>query len=181
MRPGAAARRYARALFALAREEGRIEDLRRELDTLGELLERNADLAHAILRPLFPSAERRRVLRAVCERIGASDTLRRFCSFLVDQRRVVELQAIRAAYAQLADEAAGRTRARVVSASALSAAQLERLRRALAERTGRELELDVEVDDSLLGGAVASVGDLVFDGSLRTQLEQLRSSLMRGH
>jgi F-type H+-transporting ATPase subunit delta len=181
MRAGAAARRYARALFALGREEGRIEELRRELDALGELLDRSAELGNAVLRPLFPSAERRRALAAVCQAMGASDTLRRFCSFLIDRRRVVELQAIRAAYAELADEAAGRLRARVVSASPLSDAQLERLRRALAARTGRQLDLDVEVDASLLGGAVARVGSLVFDGSLRTQLEQLRATLMRGH
>ncbi|TFG91464.1 MAG: ATP synthase F1 subunit delta, partial [Myxococcales bacterium] len=96
-------------------------------------------------------------------------------------RRVVELDAIRTAYGALADEAAGRMRARVVSASPLSDAQRERLRRALAERTGSQLELDIEVDASLLGGAVATVGGLVFDGSLRTQLDQLRSTLMRGH
>jgi F-type H+-transporting ATPase subunit delta len=181
MRSGAVARRYARALFALAREDGRIEEVRRELDALCELVEGSEDLANAILRPLFPSRERRQVLRAVCERLGASDTLRRFCSFLVDRRRVVELDAIRAAFAALADEAAGRVRARVVSASPLSEAQRERLRRALAARTGRELELELEVDPSLLGGTVASVGDLVLDGSLRTQLQQLRASLMRGH
>jgi F-type H+-transporting ATPase subunit delta len=181
MRSGAAARRYARALFALAREDGRIEEIRSELDALCGLLDTNAELAHVILRPLFPSGERRRVLKAVCERLGASDTVRRFCSFLVDQRRIVELEAIRTAYAGLADEAAGRTRARVVSATPLSDAQRDRLRRALAERTGRELELEVEVDASLVGGAVATVGDLVFDGSLRTQLEQLRANLMRGH
>jgi len=180
MRSGAVARRYARALFALARDEGRVEDVRRELDALGELLEGNAELRHAILRPLFPSAERGRVLRTVCERLRTGDTLRRFCSFLVDQRRVVELAAIRAAYSELADEAAGRMRAHVVSASPLSDAQRERLRQALALRTERQLELDLEVDASLLGGAVATVGGLVFDGSLRTQLAQLRANLMRG-
>jgi F-type H+-transporting ATPase subunit delta len=180
VKSGAVARRYARALFALAREEGRIEELRRELDGLGELLAGSAELRHAILRPLLPGAARRRLLRALCERLGASDTLRRFCSFLVDQRRVIELEAIRVAYAALADEAAGRMRARVVSASPLSDAQRERLRRALAARTGCELELEVVTDETLLGGAVASVGGVVFDGSLRTQLEQLRASLMRG-
>jgi len=181
MKSGAAARRYARALFALAREEARIDEVRRELDALAALLDSNAELSHAILRPLFPSGERRRALRAVCERLGSSDTVRRFCSFLVDQRRIVELEAIRTAYGALADEAAGRLRARVVSASPLSDAQHERLRRALAERTGSQLELEVEVDASLLGGAVATVGGLVFDGSLRTQLLQLRATLMRGH
>ncbi len=80
----------------------------------------------------------------------------------------------------LADEAAGRTRARIVSASPLSDAQRSRLRSALAARTGLQVDLEESVDSSLLGGAVASVGGLVFDGSLRTQLEQLRSSLTRG-
>jgi F-type H+-transporting ATPase subunit delta len=181
MKSGAAARRYARALFALAREEDRIEEIRRELDQLGALLAESPQLSQAILRPLFPSSERLRVLRAVCERLGSSDTVRRFCSFLVDQRRIVELEAIRAAYGALADEAAGRMRARVVSASPLSDAQGERLRRALAARTGSQLELEVEVDASLLGGVVATIGGLVIDGSLRTQLLQLRANLMRGH
>jgi F-type H+-transporting ATPase subunit delta len=180
LRSGAAARRYARALFALASDEGRGEEVRRELDALVGLLERSAELRHAIFRPLHPGAERRRVLGAVCERLGVSDTLRRFCSFLVDQRRVVELEAIRAAYAELADAAAGRLRARVVSATPLSEAQRERVRRALSARTGRELELELGVDASLLGGAVATVGGLVFDGSLRTQLELLRANLVRG-
>ena len=177
----ASSRRYARALFALAGEEGRVEEVRRELDALVALIEENTALAHAIFRPLHPAVERRRVLRATCERIGASPTLQRFCAFLVDQRRVVEIADIRATYASLADAAAGRMRARVVSATPLSDEQRERLRRALATRTGKQLDLETAVDATLLGGAIATVGDLVFDGSLRTQLEQLRTSLTRGH
>ena len=56
----------------------------------------------------------------------------------------------------------------------------DRLRRALTERTGQEVRLEIEIDPSLIGGAVAKVGDLVFDGSLRTQLGQLRNSLTKG-
>jgi len=181
MRSNAVARRYARALFGLARDEGRVEPLRAEFDALVALLTEHTALRNTIFRPLRPSGERRAVLRSVCERLGASDTLRRFCMFLVDRRRVVEIEAIHTAYAELADSAAGRMRARVVSATRLSDEQRERLRRALSARTGRELDLELEVDASLLGGAVAQVGDLVFDGSLRTQLGQLRESLMRGH
>ena len=84
------------------------------------------------------------------------------------------------AYDDYADRAAGRTRAQVVSAKPLSDDQRERLRRALAARTGQQVELDERVDSQLLGGAIASVGGLVFDGSLRTQLSQLRTSLTRG-
>ena len=75
---------------------------------------------------------------------------------------------------------AGLAATRVVSASPLDERRRDRLRRALSQRTGREVRLEVEVDPSLIGGAVAQVGDLVFDGSLRTQLSALRATLMKG-
>ncbi len=176
-----AARRYARALFSLARDDGSVDAVREQIAGLADLLSSNDELRHAILRPLHPSKERRAALDGVCQRLGVSDTFRNFCAFLVDQRRVIEFEAIRNAFVELADAAAGVERAEVVSASPLSDAQKDRLRRALSERTGRQIELSERVDPSLLGGAVARVGGLVFDGSLRTQLEQLRGSLTRGY
>ena len=180
MRSSAAARRYARALFSLAQEDGRIDAVRGELQALSEVLAASEPLRGAIFRPLHPGAERRAVLRDLCARLGSSDIVRRFCSFLVDQRRVVDFEGIRGCYGELADEAAGRTRARVVSATPLRDDQRERLRQALSARTGKQVEFEEAVDPSLLGGAIASVAGLVFDGSLRTQLAQLRTSLTRG-
>ena len=176
-----AARRYARALFALAKEEGRIADIRGELQGLSGLLDANAELRNALFRPLHPVAERRAVLREVSERLGASPTVRNFFTFLVDQRRLVDFDGIKGEYERLADDAAGKTKADVLTATPLSGDQQERLRRALSARTGSDVELDVVVDSSLLGGVIASVGALVFDGSLRTQLTQLRASLTKGH
>ena len=181
MRASAAAKRYARALFSLARETDGVESVRAELSAMGDLLDANPPLSHSLFRPLHPVAERRALLAAVCERLGSSGPVRNFYAFLVDQRRLVVLPAIREEYDRLADEAAGRTRAEVVSASPLSDAQRERLRSALSARTGQQVELDERVDAALLGGAVATVGGVVFDGSLRTQLDQLRASLMGGH
>ncbi len=180
MRATAVSRRYARALFGLASEAGRTDEVGQELDALAELLERNDELRRSIFRPLHPGAERRAVLRAVCERLGSSPVVRNFCCLLVDRRRVVDFAAIRDSYAALADTTAGRTQARVVSAAPLTRGQRDRLQRALAARTGQTVELDVSVDPDLLGGAVADVGGLIFDGSLRTQLERLRVGLMRG-
>jgi F-type H+-transporting ATPase subunit delta len=180
MRSSAAARRYARALFSLAKEEDRIAETRQELQQLADLVAENEELQHALFRPLHPVAERRAVLREVAERLGFSTTARNFFSFLIDQRRLVDFEGIREEYEHLADAAAGRAKAEVVSASPLSHEQRDRLLRALSARTGREVELDVKIDPSLLGGAIASVGTLVFDGSLRTQLNQLRASLTKG-
>jgi F-type H+-transporting ATPase subunit delta len=181
MRSSAAARRYSRALFALAREEGRIVPIRDELNALAGLLGDNDELRQALFRPLHPVAERRRVLAEVTQRMGACPVVRNFFSYLIDQRRLVDFEGIFAEYGRLADEAAGRTVATVVSASPLDAAQCHRLREALAARTGREVTLEMAVDPTLLGGVIASVGTQVFDGSLRSQLNQLRTSLTKGH
>jgi F-type H+-transporting ATPase subunit delta len=180
MARAAAARRYAKALFALAREGNRAAEVREEVERLGGLIAGNAELRTVLLQPLHPTAERRAVLAAVAARLGASPLLRNFLSFLVDQRRLVDWAGIQEEYGRLADQAAGLTQARVRSASALSDAQHERLQRALGRKSGGRVELEVEVDPTLLGGAVAQLGDLVYDGSLRTQLRQLRASLARG-
>ncbi len=177
---GAAARRYAKALFELAREEGGVDAVRRELGELTRLLDAQGELRDVLLRPMFPVAQRRSVLTAVADRLGAGPELRSFYAYLIDQRRLVDLGAIREEFERLADADAGISRARVVSAAPLRDDQLARIRAALAAHTGGQVELTVEVDESLLGGVVAQVGDTVFDGSLRTQLTQLRESLSQG-
>jgi F-type H+-transporting ATPase subunit delta len=181
MGQGAAGRRYAKALFQLASEAGQVAQVRRELDHLATLLAESPELAGVLLQPLRPVAERRKVLAAVAERMHAGPLLRPFYQVLIDHRRLVDLESIRVEFAGLADEQAGLRRAQVRSARPLSEAQLERLRRALAERLGHEVKLEVEIDPELLGGVVAQVGDLLLDGSVRTQLRQLRASLASGH
>ena len=179
MARSAAARRYAKALFELAKESGRVAEIGGELASIGDLLEGNPELHNVLFRPLHPVAQRRAVLDGVTERLGASPTVRSFFSLLIDQRRLVDFPAIRDEFERLASEDAGIRRAELVSAGALRDDQLERLRRALSNRTGSEVEITVRVDPSLLGGVIAKVGDLVFDGSLRTQLRQLRANLAR--
>jgi F-type H+-transporting ATPase subunit delta len=174
-----AARRYARALFALAREEGRVAQTRDELAAIEELLAAHPELRAALFRPLHPAAERKAALGLLSARLGTGATVQRFLQFLIDQRRLVDYAAIRTEYGRLADAAAGRLRAEVVSAAPLSEREVARLREALARRSGREVALETRVDASLLGGVVAKLGDLLFDGSLRTQLRQLRASLSK--
>jgi len=177
----AAARRYAKALFALGHDADRTEEVRAELDALAALFVEVPALRDALFRPLHPVAERRAALDAVAERLSSSADVRHFYAFLIDQRRIVDFPAIHAEYGRLADEAAGRVAARVTSSTPLSDDQQQRLRRALNARTGREVHLEIEVDDALVGGLVARVGDVVFDGSIRTHLQQLRSNLTKGH
>lgn len=180
MRSSAAAKRYARALFSIASDDDAVESVRGELEGMGRLMADTPELRRALFRPLHPVKDRRAVLSSVCERAASSASVRNFLVYLIDQRRLVDFDAIAAEFARLADEAAGRIKAEVIAASELPDQQRERLRAALARRTGREVDLVVEVDPSLIGGAIAKVGGVVFDGSLRRQLSQLRDTLTRG-
>jgi len=179
MASGSAARRYARALFALAEEQGGVDSVRAELADISAALGDHPELRRALLRPLHPAVERKAALAGLAERLGSSVLLRSFLQFLIDQRRLIDFVTIGNEYGRLADAAAGRMGAEVRTARQLSASQLEQLRSALSRRSGRQVDVSVTVDESLLGGVVAQVGDMVFDGSLRTQLRQLRASLTK--
>lgn len=170
--------RYAKALFSLAEAAGHVEAVAGELDRVLEVADNHAEFDQVLSRPLHPASERRAVLAAVGRELSLSPIVANFCQFLIDQRRSQELRTIREEYVRLAEEAAGRVRGEVVSAAPLSDAQLDALRRSLSARTGRSVDLDVRVDPELLGGVVARVGDLMFDGSLRSRLEGLRSDLL---
>lgn len=174
---GGAAHRYAKALFGLAQADHRHREVRAELENLGSLFAGSRELRDALLTPLHPADERKAALRAIGDGASASPLVQNFISYLIDQRRLINFGAIVEAYGELADEAEGLVTAQVVSASPLDDRRQDRLRRALTERTGQEVRLEIEVDPTLIGGAIAKVGDLVFDGSLRTQLGQLRNNL----
>jgi F-type H+-transporting ATPase subunit delta len=172
-----AAVRYAKALFGLAQETGRVDALRAELDALVGAIEKVPALADVFVRPIHPAGERRRAVAELAGPLGLSPLLANFCAYLIDQRRTRDLAAIRDEFVRLAEEAAGRVRGEVVTAAPLDGAQLDRVRGALARRLGRQIDLAVRIDPELVGGLVARVGDLVFDGSLRSQLAQLRAQL----
>jgi len=179
MKSSTAANRYAKALFSLAKDERRLSDVRKELDAIASAFEVSPELRDALLTPLHPAEERKAVLAAIARRAEVAPLLCNFLSYLIDQRRLVDFMTICDEFARLADEDAGLLTAEVSSASPLDDRRKDRLQRALSDHTGRQVRLEVEVDPELIGGAVAKVGDLVFDGSIRTQLSQLRANLMK--
>jgi F-type H+-transporting ATPase subunit delta len=179
MKSSTAAIRYAKALYSLAREERRLGEVRSEVEGLAATFAGNSELREALLTPLHPAEERKAALAEVSKRAQLSPLLQNFGSFLIDQRRLVDFDVIAEEFGRLADEDAGLMTAKIVSASPLDDRRKDRLRRALSERTGCEVKLELTVDSELIGGAIAKVGDLVFDGSLRTQLSQLRANLMK--
>jgi F-type H+-transporting ATPase subunit delta len=175
---GSVARRYARALFQIGVDAGSVEALGQELSDLAALFEQSVELRQALVNPVFKPSEKRAILDRLLPRVTPSPVVQRFSALLLDRGRITLLPAAARAYRELSDAHAGRVRAVVTSAAPLSAGDLERVRRSLERRTKKKVMLEAEVDPSLIGGLVARVGDLVLDGSVRTQLETLRDKLL---
>ena len=179
MRGGVVARRYARALYGLGVERGSPEELAAELDTLGDEIQDSPELEKVLFTPIHPRAERRGVMSAVCEGLDISEWVRAFTLLLIDENRASALPAIREALREIVEREAGRVEVEVTSARPLTGGEVEKLRAAISERVGCDVMLELKVDDGLIGGVVARVGDLLLDGSVRSQLANLRGSLRR--
>jgi F-type H+-transporting ATPase subunit delta len=175
---GSVARRYARALFGMGVDGGNFEALGREIDEFAELLSSSPELGQTLANPVFSGSEKRAVLAQLLPRVTPTPAVQRFVMLLLERGRIVLMPAIARAYRDMMDLHLGRVRAKVTSAQPLDAGALDRVRKALERRTGKQVMLETAVDPALVGGLVARVGDLVLDGSVRTQLEDLRAKLL---
>jgi len=174
------ARRYAKALLLIGKEDGKAESYKDELDGFTNLLSREKELDQAICNPLYDFSSRKSVLRAIIEKIGFSTVMASFLLLLFDKGRIGFVSDINDFYQKLADELKGVARASLVSATELSTETIEKIRITLSKKTGKDIILEVEQDSGLIGGIVTRMGDLVLDGSIKTQLFNMRESLKRG-
>jgi len=176
----AIARRYAKALMLIGKADGNAETYRDELERVTGLITGNSDLELAITNPLYEAAGRKKVLKSVVEKLTLSEIMRAFLLLVFDKGRIGFLASINDFYQKLADEVKGIARASLVSAAELSSETVEKIRATLSKKTGKDIILEVEQDPSLIGGIVTRIGDLVLDGSIRTQLLNMKESLKRG-
>jgi len=176
----AVARRYAKALLLIGKEDGQAENYREELDSIAGLVSREAELEQAICNPLYDVSSRKKVLQAIIDKWSPSKIMRSYLLLLFDKGRIGFLQSISDFYHKLADELKGVVRASLVSATELTSETVEKISNALSKRSGKEVILEVKQDPELIGGIVTRIGDLVLDGSVKTQLLNMRESLKRG-
>jgi len=176
----AIARRYAKALLLIGKKDGEAETYRSELSGISNLIGQNQSLQQAITNPLHDAGARKRVLETLIDRLGLSKIMRSFLLLLFDKGRIGFIDSIDEFYQKLADELKGVARATVTSATVLSSDTIEKIRKGLSHRTGKKVILEINQDPSLIGGIVTRIGDLVLDGSIKTQLLGMRESLKRG-
>lgn len=171
-------RGYAEALFAVAQAEGELEAVEDQLYAFAKAIEADAELREAMTDPLLPAENKKGVVRDLLGERANPHTVN-VLGFLVDQGRAREIGHIVEELASLAAERRAHVVAEVRSAVPLDERQRRRLAQALSKATGREVEIKVVVDPTLVGGIVAKVGNEVFDGSVRTKLDEARGLLSR--
>ena len=175
----AVARRYAEALSDLAAEQDILEKVSADLASFGSVLTDSEELSSALQNPGLSGEERLAVIGSLLEKLKIDGISRNFLSLVVENGRIGAYTEIAAAYEQRLDERLGRVRATVTSAVPLGAEMLGQIEKQIQHLTGKDsVLLTADVDPALIGGIVTRVGDMVLDGSIRTQLSTIRNQLL---
>jgi len=173
-------RRYAKALLTLGKEDGNYKAYGEGLQGFALLLEREPELKDALLNPVYGREDRWKLLLRMIEVLQMPTMVGNLMKLLFDKHRLGAVAGVSQAYQELVDEVEKVSRAKVKAAIPLDDATRKRLRQTLEKLTGTTVIMDVEEDPGIIGGVLARVGDLVLDGSVRTQLFSLRESLIKG-
>jgi F-type H+-transporting ATPase subunit delta len=167
---------YAEALFSIVRAEGELDRVEDELFHFGKLLEGNHELKQALSDKSIDKDQRAKVLEEILAGKVSPHTLG-LLEFIVAQGRARQLPQILDELSDLAAEARSSVVAEVRSAVPLDQSQREQLAQALSEATGKNVEVKVLIDPSVIGGVLSKVGDTVIDGTVRRRLEQLKEQV----
>jgi len=163
---------YARALFEVANEQGKLDVVREQLGQFADALNDNRDLAVFFFSPYFSTEEKKDGLGRAVE--GADPLVVNFLETLLERHRMPVIFRIRAAYERLWDEEKQLLPVEVTSAVELDASTVKSIGERIGEQTGRHVELTSTVDPGILGGIVLRVGNSILDASIKHRLDQLR-------
>lgn len=171
------AKRYAKALFAVGKEDGALADYVESLNAMAELYATVPELGDALSNPMYPMEVREKVMEHVIASGGVPGVMGNFFKLLVQKRRADILPDIAQAFQAMVDADNNICQGTVVTAMELTSELSAQVKATLEKITGKQVVLTAQVDPSIIGGVVAKVGDLVLDGSIRSQLAGLKESI----
>jgi len=173
------ARRYARAIMLMTNNDDTLKKIEIDLSNLALLFKRsNSDFLELILNPVFFNDERKKVMSVLADQFDFQRETRQFVDLLIDKNRLCCLPFIDVVFSSELDMKLFRARTTLVSASQLAEQEIKNIVQALQNRLGKNVEAKTQVDKKVLGGVRAKIGGFVFDGTLETQLNMLKQSLI---
>jgi F-type H+-transporting ATPase subunit delta len=173
----ASAGRYARALLDVVIKEGNPEQVDQELATLAGLFAGNTELQKALANPAVPVAAKRKVIESLVARMTPTPALGKLLLMLADRDRLGLIPELAEVYRERLMEHRQVINAELTTAVPLTTERVAQFEKRIAAATGRRVTMTASVDPALIGGAVARVGSIVYDGSIATQLAKMRERL----
>ena len=176
--PGVAARRYATALADVVVVRGEAHQVKQELVEWQAMINDSTQLQEIFHNPTLPYEQKRNVLDALIAHTRVRPTTANFLQVLLQNHRLIELQEINERFRQELDKRSGMTSAFVTTAHPVQESVRQVLRKRLEELTGSQVQIEFSVDEELIGGVVTRIGSTIYDGSVRTQLEEIKNRLI---
>jgi F-type H+-transporting ATPase subunit delta len=174
MRDRKLASRYAGALLSVFHDPTQAESTDDFLTALSRVMDESAKFRDLMLDPAFPQSKRKTVLKTLVDERGLPGQLSNFLVTLVDNNRIGALPTIARVFHELREEALGIVPAEITTATPLDEGLRDRTKNTIEKMMGRKVRLDCKVEPELIGGAVTKIGSKVYDGSLRSQINELR-------
>lgn len=171
------ARRYASALADVVLNQNEAQEVQKELQDWAELIQSNANLQEVIRNPTVPLDQKRAVLNQLIERAKPRATTANFLKVLLQNQRLTELAEINQKFGDILDERAGMVAATVTTARPVPENIQQTLQEKLTDLTRKKVRLNFAQDPELIGGLVTRIGSTVYDGSVRSQLQELKERM----
>ncbi len=172
------AKRYAKALVQLAEEKKTVDKARADLAAFVGAVDSLPALQKLLASPVFTPENKKAVIKELAGKLGMQPTTQRFVEHLAETGRIRYIKDVYEAFLEILAERTNRAMARLTTAAAISPADLADIKKKLEALTGKQVDVDAQVDASLIGGAKAQIGSTVYDGTIKNQLAKMRSQLM---
>lgn len=180
MRKRTLAKRYARALVDIGKEDGAYERYGNELRDIVGVFSSNPALYRVLMNPVYGLGERQALTGKICSTLGISPIVKKTIALLVERRDIAIIADMAEAYSAMEDDIAGRVRAEVELPFDPTPGLLQAIKDRIKQETRRDALLSVKKNPALIGGAVIRIGNVILDGSVRGQLERMREKLLEG-
>ena len=172
------AKRYATALMQLAEGKNILDKTKDDLTAFVETVDASPELQKLFASPVFTPDHKKSVIDALAKKLKLQQTSCRFLAYLAESGRIRYVKDVQEAFLALLAERQNRAIARLTTASPLSAKDLAAIKKTLEELTGKQVDVIVQEDASLIGGLKAQIGSVVYDGSIKNQIDAMRIKLM---
>jgi len=169
--------RYANALFELALEEKKLDEVKADLDRFDALIVESADLNRLVRSPVFSADEQSKALAAILKKAGIGGIAANFLNVIAGNRRLFAVRDMIRGFRKLLAQHKGEVTAEVTAAETLSDTHLNALKGALKSVTGKDVDLKVHIDPAIIGGLVVKLGSRMVDSSLRAKLNSIKYAM----